>query len=72
MGEAAGTAAALALKNHTSLRQVSYQALQKRLLEQGAWLPREVRPGQDTAKGATGEQGIEEERASLLGAGPLH
>jgi len=72
MGEAAGTAAALALKNHTSPRQVSYQALQKRLLEQGAWLPREVRPGEDTAKGATVEQGVEEERASLLGAESLH
>lgn len=42
MGEAAGTAAALSLKNRVSPRQVNYRALQQRLLDQGAWLPREV------------------------------
>jgi hypothetical protein len=44
MGEAAGTAAALSLKSHVSPRQVNYRVLQSRLLEQGAWLPKEVRP----------------------------
>jgi FAD dependent oxidoreductase len=43
MGEAAGTAAALSLKDHVSPREVNYRTLQKRLLDQGAWLPKEVR-----------------------------
>jgi hypothetical protein len=51
MGEAAGTAAALSLKNHVSLRQVNYRTLQNRLLDQGAWLPKEVRGAETGAKG---------------------
>jgi hypothetical protein len=43
MGEAAGTAAALALKGRVSPRKVNCKALQKRLLEQGVWLPPSVR-----------------------------
>ncbi len=43
MGEAAGTAAALALHGRVEPRHLSYKALQKRLLEQGAWLPDPVR-----------------------------
>jgi len=42
MGEAAGTAAALALKNRIAPRHVNHRALQQRLLDQGAWLPGEV------------------------------
>jgi 2-polyprenyl-6-methoxyphenol hydroxylase-like FAD-dependent oxidoreductase len=42
MGEAAGTAAALALKNHVAPRNVNSRALQQRLLEQGNWLPAQV------------------------------
>ena len=43
MGEAAGTAAALSLKHHVSPRQVNYKALQQRLIEQGNWLPKQLR-----------------------------
>jgi 2-polyprenyl-6-methoxyphenol hydroxylase-like FAD-dependent oxidoreductase len=43
MGEAAGTAAALSLKHHVSPRHVDHGSLQQRLLEQGAWLPLEIR-----------------------------
>ena len=43
MGEAAGTAAALSLKHHVSPRHVDPASLQQRLLQQGAWLPNEVR-----------------------------
>jgi hypothetical protein len=43
MGEAAGTAAALALHDHVAPRHLSHKALQKRLLEQGAWLPEPIR-----------------------------
>ncbi len=43
MGEAAGTAAALSLADGVSPRGLNYQKLQRRLLEQGAWLPREIR-----------------------------
>jgi len=43
MGEAAGTAAAAALKEGVQPRKVNTKALQKRLLEQGVWLPKEVR-----------------------------
>lgn len=50
MGEAAGNAAALALKDHETLRRVNHKALQKRLLQQGAWLPREVHPHKGEAK----------------------
>ena len=52
MGEAAGTAAALSLKNHVSPRQVNYRTLQNRLLKQGAWLPKEVRRAETEVKGA--------------------
>ncbi len=38
-GEAAGTAAALALKDRTSLREVSIPALQARLRRQGLYIP---------------------------------
>ena len=43
MGEAAGTAAAIALKDGVQPRKVNTKAVQKRLLEQGVWLPKEVR-----------------------------
>jgi len=43
MGEAAGTAAALSLRDHIRPRQVNYRTLQRRLLKQGAWLPKELR-----------------------------
>jgi hypothetical protein len=39
MGQAAGTAAALALDDGISLRKVDYRALQKKLLVQGVPLP---------------------------------
>jgi hypothetical protein len=55
MGEAAGTAAALALQANISLRQVNCTTLQTRLLKQGAWLPPEVRPT-NVARGAAGGQ----------------
>ena len=42
MGEAAGTAAAMALKEHVAPRRVDYKSLQKRLVAQGAWLPKEL------------------------------
>jgi hypothetical protein len=35
MGEAAGTAAAFAIKNHVSPRQVDHKIIQKRLIERG-------------------------------------
>ena len=43
MGEAAGTAAAIALKDGVQPRKVDTKKVQKRLLEQGVWLPKEVR-----------------------------
>lgn len=43
MGEAAGTAAALALKDGVSPRNVDTRKLQKRLIEQGVWLPAQFR-----------------------------
>ena len=43
MGEAAGTAAAIALKESIQPRKVNIKAVQKRLIEQGVWLPKEVR-----------------------------
>ena len=45
MGEAAGTAAAMSLKEHINPRELNHQALQRRLYDQGVYLPREVRPG---------------------------
>jgi hypothetical protein len=42
MGEAAGTAAAIALKDAVQPRKVNIRKLQKKLLEQGVWLPKEV------------------------------
>jgi hypothetical protein len=39
MGQAAGTAAALALKQGTSVRRVDYRALQENLSDQGVLLP---------------------------------
>jgi len=39
MGEAAGTAAALAIKHDISLRKVNIGELQKRLIQQGVLLP---------------------------------
>lgn len=43
MGEAAGTAAAIALKDDVQPRNVNIKTVQKKLLEQGVWLPKEVR-----------------------------
>jgi hypothetical protein len=43
MGEAAGTAAAIALKDGVRPREVDTKKVQKRLVEQGVWLPKEVR-----------------------------
>jgi hypothetical protein len=45
MGEAAGTAAALAIKQGISPRRVDYRILQERLLAQGVPLPGVVRNG---------------------------
>jgi len=42
MGEAAGTAAALALEGGVLPRSVDYRNLQQRLRGQGAWLPQEI------------------------------
>jgi hypothetical protein len=39
MGEAAGTAAAIAIENRVNVRDVDYQILQRRLLDQGVALP---------------------------------
>jgi len=47
MGEAVGTAAALSLKDHISPRQINRRKLQRRLLDQGAWLPKELRLATD-------------------------
>jgi 2-polyprenyl-6-methoxyphenol hydroxylase-like FAD-dependent oxidoreductase len=52
MGEAAGTAAALSLRDHISPRRVNYRTLQQRLLEQGAWLPKELRQAASEVEGA--------------------
>jgi hypothetical protein len=43
MGEAAGTAAAIALKDGVQPRKADIKKVRKRLLEQGVWLPKEVR-----------------------------
>jgi hypothetical protein len=40
MGQAAGTAAAIAVKNGVTPRKINYQELQKRLIAQGVSLPR--------------------------------
>jgi 2-polyprenyl-6-methoxyphenol hydroxylase-like FAD-dependent oxidoreductase len=45
MGEAAGTAAAIAVKDGAQPRAVDPRKLQARLVEQGVWLPREPRAG---------------------------
>ena len=42
MGEAAGTAAAMSLKERVAPRHLNYKSLQQRLLEQGVWLPKEL------------------------------
>ena len=42
MGEAAGTAAAIALKDGVLPRKVDTKKVQKKLLEQGVWLPKAV------------------------------
>lgn len=42
MGEAAGTAAAMATHGHISPRNVSPKALQQQLVKQGVWLPKEL------------------------------
>lgn len=42
MGQAAGTAAAMAASHGSTSREVSVQELQKRLLQRGAWLGEEV------------------------------
>jgi hypothetical protein len=42
MGEAAGTAAAIALKEKIALRKVNHKALQQRLSKQGVYLPKEL------------------------------
>jgi hypothetical protein len=44
MGEASGTAAALALKSSTTSREIPVAALQRRLLEQDVWLGEEGVP----------------------------
>jgi hypothetical protein len=43
MGEAAGTAAAIALKDRVLPRKVDTKKVQKKLVEQGVWLPKDVR-----------------------------
>lgn len=43
MGEAAGTAASLAVRDHRAPRRVDYKILQKRLTDQGVWLPKPLR-----------------------------
>lgn len=43
MGEAAGTAAAIALKDGVQPRKVDTGKVQKRLVEQGVWLPEDLR-----------------------------
>jgi len=43
MGEAAGTAAAIALKDGVQPRKADIKKLHTKLLEQGVWLPKEVR-----------------------------
>ena len=43
MGEAAGTAAALAVKDGVQPRKVDPGKVQKRLVEQGVWLPKDLR-----------------------------
>jgi hypothetical protein len=43
MGEAAGTAAAIAVRDGVQPRQVETLKLQRRLVSQGVWLPRELR-----------------------------
>lgn len=43
MGEAAGTAAAIAINDRVKLREVNVRKLQKQLVAQGVWLPPELR-----------------------------
>jgi hypothetical protein len=43
MGEAAGTAAAVSLRSRVSPRKVDYRTVQQHLLDQGGWLPGELR-----------------------------
>jgi hypothetical protein len=45
LGEAAGTAAAIAVKKGIKPRDVEYSALQERLLKQGVILPEEIKAG---------------------------
>jgi len=42
MGEAAGTAAALAVRKQTRVRDVDVRGLQRQLVAQGVWLPRDL------------------------------
>lgn len=49
MGEAAGTAAALSLKQGVAARHLDYKSLQRRLLAQGVWLPPELRQAEPAA-----------------------
>jgi hypothetical protein len=42
IGEAAGTAAAIAVKENINVREVNHQALQEHLVKQGAHLPKEI------------------------------
>jgi hypothetical protein len=39
LGQAAGTAAAIALSEEVKPREVDYKVLKKRLVDQGAYLP---------------------------------
>jgi hypothetical protein len=43
MGEAAGTAAAVALSDGVQPRQVDTKKVQRKLVDQGVWLPKELR-----------------------------
>jgi hypothetical protein len=43
MGEAAGTAAATAVGDSVRPRKVDTRKVQKRLVEQGVWLPEDMR-----------------------------
>ncbi len=45
MGEAAGTAAAIALRDGVQPRAVDTGKVQRRLVEQGVWLPKDLRAG---------------------------
>ncbi|WP_152404219.1 FAD-dependent oxidoreductase [Paenibacillus cellulositrophicus] len=49
MGQAAGSAAALALQSGTGSRGISVSELQRRLLEQDVWLGEDFMPAEETA-----------------------